>query len=403
MDDKVIASNLRRLRGFKKLNQEEIAKKAGISRGAYRNIETGKSVPRVSTLQSIANVLGVKLQDLINPSRQLNAVRFRAKKKMISREQILVEVASWLDNYNFLENLLNDMRSVKYDELVKAAHHAYGESANHERPIKVAMAAREALGRSDREPIWDICGLLETNGVKVYPKILKTDSWFGLSVSPSDGGPAIVVNVWDRISVERWIFSVAHELGHLLLHLGSYDIKKAEEETDQEKEADLFAGHFLMPDSGFVNEWEDTYGLNFIDRVMKVKRIFKVSWKTVIYRLQEIGVLDSSIWMKMSVAFKRRYGVSIDWKSEPEGLTPRAFTDTAPEAKRSKEPENLTSLDFMEDRLSRLVRKAIDDDLISLSRGAEILRLDLGQMRELMNSWIGKVNGKTLEGAKIHS
>jgi hypothetical protein len=38
--------------------------------------------------------------------------------------------------------------------------------------------------------------------------------------------------------------------------------------------------------------------------------------------------------------------------------------------------------------ISRLVRKAIEDEVISLSRGAEVLRLSLKQMRELSASWI---------------
>ncbi len=48
------------------------------------------------------------------------------------------------------------------------------------------------------------------------------DSFFGLSVGERDGGAAVVVNTWDRISVERWIFAAAHELGHLLLHPAEY-------------------------------------------------------------------------------------------------------------------------------------------------------------------------------------
>lgn len=42
----------------------------------------------------------------------------------------------------------------------------------------------------------------------------------------------------------------------------------------------------------------------------------------------------------------------------------------------------------MEDRLSRLVRNAVEGEEISLGRAAEILRLDLEEMRELSNSWV---------------
>lgn len=51
-----------------------------------------------------------------------------------------------------------------------------------------------------------------------YPKEVMSDGFFGLSIGPTDRGPLVVVNVWGRISVERWILTAAHELGHLLLH-----------------------------------------------------------------------------------------------------------------------------------------------------------------------------------------
>jgi len=57
----------------------------------------------------------------------------------------------------------------------------------------------------------DVCELLEDNGVKVYPLCIANDEFFGLSVAKDDGGPAVVVNVWERISVERWIFTAAHD------------------------------------------------------------------------------------------------------------------------------------------------------------------------------------------------
>jgi len=82
----------------------------------------------------------------------------------------------------------------------------------------------------------------------VYPLNLVSDSFFGLSVAEDDGGPAIIVNVWERISVKRRIFSAAHELGHLLLHLDAYNVEESAEDKVQEREADVFASHFLMPE-----------------------------------------------------------------------------------------------------------------------------------------------------------
>jgi hypothetical protein len=37
----------------------------------------------------------------------------------------------------------------------------------------------------------------------------------------------------------------------------------------------------------FEKEWQNTRGLPFLDRILKVKRMFRVSYKTVLYRLAE--------------------------------------------------------------------------------------------------------------------
>jgi Zn-dependent peptidase ImmA (M78 family) len=93
------------------------------------------------------------------------------------------------------------------------------------------------------------------------------------------------VNTWDRISVERWIFTAAHELGHLLLHLDAYQVDKLEEDVGEEKEADIFAAHFLMPDHVFKKELAEASGLSWYDRVFKLKRLFRVSYRSVLYRI----------------------------------------------------------------------------------------------------------------------
>ena len=119
MDQKIIGANLRRIREAKGLSQSQVAELAGISRIAYRNIENGNSTPKVSTLQNIASGVDVKLQDLFVPVRTLKRVRFRSSKKMNSRDNVLTEVARWLDDFNYLEELLNDRNEYLFKALAK--------------------------------------------------------------------------------------------------------------------------------------------------------------------------------------------------------------------------------------------------------------------------------------------
>jgi len=209
-------------------------------------------------------------------------------------------------------------------------------------------------------------------------------------VGNEDGGPAVVVNTWERVSVERWIFTAAHELGHLLLHLDAYHVDKLEEDDGEEKEADIFAAHFLMPDHVFQKELADAAGLSWYDRVFKLKRLFRVSYRSVLYRIASHLPSEQrkNVWIRFNAEYKRNNGGrSLPGTVEPEGLPPDAFF-RRPAEKGADEPERLDRHDFMQDRLARLVRRALEQDAITLGKAAEILELDLDDMRELVNSWM---------------
>lgn len=382
-----LSANLRRVRTSRKLTQSELAEQAGLSREGYRRIEDGIVEPRVDSLRRVASILGVRVEELLVPVRELKAVRFRAQKRMTSREDLLANVSRWLDDYKELEQLLG--KSVE-DRLRKVSKDLRASKSRD--PAAAAAAARRALGLKDGDSIRDICGLLEDHGIKVFTPALASEGFFGLSVATADGGPAVVVNRWDRISVERRIFTAIHELGHLLLHLDAYDVAEAEEDEQQENEANLFAAQFLMPDVLFDQEWEEARGLGLVDRVFKVKRIFRVSWKTVVYRIASRSDDPGKVWSSFYAAYKRETGKPLRGIEEPNALGPEAFSNAAsaatPIARIADEPEHLSPSDFVEDRLLRLVREGIEKGAISLGRGAEILDTDLKSMRALAASWL---------------
>ena len=73
---------------------------------------------------------------------------------------------------------------------------------------------------------------------------------------------------------------------------------------------------------------------------------------------------------------------------EPFGINKEIYRDIHGARPIGLEPEGMKPHDFQEDRLYRLVRKAVEKDIISLSRASEILHIDLKQMRELSASWL---------------
>lgn len=375
-----IGLNIRRARAAAGITQDRAAELAGLSRAAYRSLESGESEPRTRTLLALAQALGVRPEDLIREPDPLPRARFRSLKRLNNRTQILMQVGRQLRDYRDLEEVLGVLSEWRLAGL------AGGIPEGPLRPIETARLARKELGLAEDDPVRDIAGLLEEKaGVKLIRTNAHTDAFFGLSVAAGDGGPAIVVNTWDRISVERWIFTAVHELGHLLLHLRDFDADRGDEDAESEREANVFAGHFLMPDPAFKKEWGQAAGQPLYDRVLKVKRIFHVSYKTVLFRLQEdLDVQD--IWVRFQMDARRHTGRALAKADEPEALLANAFG--YPEWSKAREPKGLVTDDFVPDRRSALVRRAVEGGDISLARAAEILGLPLATMKTLRASWL---------------
>ncbi len=377
MNADILSSNIKRYRSKEKLTQQNLSELSGVSLPTIKNIERNKGLPRTNTLLAISKALDCRLQDLVKPIGELSAIRFRARRKMNRREHILAQVSKWLNDFAFLEALLSDSKEYKL-------HKPAGTPGNLS-PLQYAEEARRIIGLKADEPIHNICGLLESCGIKILARPYSSDAFNGLSVAEAHKGPAIIINTWGRISIERQIFSTAHELGHLLMHLSDYDgqarpeektqdnaQEKAREKT-QEKEADLFAGYFLMPAPGFDSAWEETAGIPFVERVMKIKSIFKVSYKTVLYRLKQKSIVDDTIWQRFPQLYEGKYKKKLHFKEEP-----------FPEG---SEPFGLKPFAFYADRLSLLVRKAVEKEMISISRAAEILNLSSEQMMKRIAEW----------------
>ena len=375
-DEARIGANLARLRLDRDLTQEELARKAGLSRVTVGKTERGTTLPRAGTLRALAEALGVRVADLVAVARPLDNARFRARATVHSRGQILAEVSERLAGYEEME--------ARLDERLPFRFGASWDPASGGSPIQAAKHARQAVGLGPREPVRDICGLLEDNGVKVLLLDKPRDSFFGLGVGAGGRGPAVVVNTWRRISVERWIFTAAHELGHLLLHPSDYARDATELSHDAEREADAFASEFLMPEKAFGPEWSATRGQPLTVRVLKVKRMFKVSYKTVLFRLVASGRATRAAWPAFRRQYKERFGRTLRKKDEPAAMERSEF---AWNWLRSGEPDGVSPHDFVDDRLPRLVRQALEGGRVSLERAAEVLGLTPMEMRRRAHEW----------------
>lgn len=354
-----LSENLKSFRLLLGLNQDEIAKLAGITRLAYLNIEKGLSEPRSGTLFKLAEVLGVGVAELVAERKLPASVRFRAnkaktKKEETARSVTLIKLIEWLKKYNELEDSLKLPRNFKFESI---------STAN---PVDAAKECREIMGYDSSEPIYDICGLIEKTGIKLYLYESPIKDNFGACVNEADGGPAIAVNTLVCKNYERRIFTVAHELGHLILHKNSFKENVFEENDAEEREANLFASHFLMPQQEFRKKWNETSALTLVDRILTVKTYFKVSYKTVIQRMRELGKFDDTIYRKFSIMYKNIYSRDL---------------------KNHFEPEAITKYNFSSDRFQRVVKDAFRKNLITKDYTAKLLGYDDEYMKILFESW----------------
>ena len=109
---------------------------------------------------------------------------------------------------------------------------------------------------------------------------------------------------------ERQRFTIAHEIGHLVL-----DVSPG---IDEEKVAHRFAGAFLMPEEVMWAEiGKHRTALGWAE-LFKLKLMLGVSVQAITYRCNDLGIISQTLKDRMYSVFEE-----IGWRSPPyEGRTP---------------------------------------------------------------------------------
>lgn len=113
----------------------------------------------------------------------------------------------------------------------------------------------------------------------------------------------VVIGVNSHQSETRQRFTVAHEIGHFLLHADDrmhvdrgYEVKlrdaKSSEGTDvEEKEANLFAAELLMPEKFLERDLAELDGVDLCDEqaLKGIAEKYQVSTQALAFRLAYLG------------------------------------------------------------------------------------------------------------------
>ena len=346
-----IAGNLIRYRKGLRLSQERLAEMVGITRQSINNYEKARTLPDSKTLSALAHALGVTLDDLLrSPHQGLPHFRFRAHASL--KPQLATGVLRMLETYNALE------QAVGLPPYAPESTPCYCLEGNERRISTLAAQFRHRLGIGDA-PIFNLFEATEEIGLKVLRQPILEKNFWGMSACSADGGAFVLVNSYNT-SIEGQLFTLAQEIGHLISHRGEYQdnlMGAAVDEKGQEQVADYFASHLLISEDALER------ALDIINDLQGLKAHFRVSFRLMLKRLEQMGKLNCSDFLKkMGHSYKQRTGKTLTPESEIE-----------PRLRASEFPEN--------QRLKKLVWQAISLGKISEMRAAELLELTVEQLR----------------------
>ncbi len=341
----MIGQRLKISRAAAGLSLRDLGDKIGnrVTAQAIGKYERNETMPGSGVLIALADALGVSVDYLVGDKEMvLEAVEFRKRKITGKREEAQVEakVLHMLERYLMVEGPLG-LPSVEWDKPREAPYPVVSDPSEADRAAR-SLRVHWSLGL---DPIPNLVELLEERGIKILAIPLTNIDGLTARVRRTSRAavPVIVVNSKDW--GERQRFTMAHELGHMVLELAP--------KVDDERAAHRFAGAFLMPAEALWSEigkhrksigWEELFDL---------KRLFGVSVQALTYRCKDLGIFGEALFRKLFNDFAR-----FGWRSPPY---------EEPLAMQGEKPR----------RFERLCFRALAEGAISEAKAAELLGISV--------------------------
>lgn len=273
-------ARIRQVRQMQGLTQKELAEQVEVmTQTQLSRVESGHLQPSITAAERIAAVTGTTV-DLLQrpPSVSLSKpVHYRARASATAGER--VESLRWFELVvERADTLLTNLQPLP----VRL------EPTAEQSPQRAAQLLRRTLGLTAHEPVPYVVLAAERLGVRIFGLPVATrrhdafSTWHG-------GVPRI--GVLAGAPGDRLRFSVAHELGHLVLHHGMGEL-----DDNAEREADAFAAELLLP--------HDAATLSIPSRpTLAHLRALKVEWgvsiRTLIRQARAVGLVDDERYQSL--------------------------------------------------------------------------------------------------------
>jgi Zn-dependent peptidase ImmA (M78 family)/DNA-binding XRE family transcriptional regulator len=257
------------------MTQAQLASAAEVTQAALSRYEHGLREPSDEVIERLATALGITAELLHRGGRIRGAMAVDAH----MRRRATATARTW----RRLEARLN-MHRLHSHQLFEEVGLRAERTVPVLDPVEVDSQAAARIARMQwRMPVGPVHGLvqwLESAGCLVIEEDFGTARIDGLS-QWIDDHPVILLNA--QSPTDRKRLTIAHELGHLVLHSSEFT-------ESPEDDANGFAAEFLMPADVIKPELR----MLSLGKLLDLKRVWMVSAQALIERAYRLGTLRSA-------------------------------------------------------------------------------------------------------------
>jgi Zn-dependent peptidase ImmA (M78 family)/transcriptional regulator with XRE-family HTH domain len=343
----MIGKRLQRARKAAGLSLRELGEALGVSHMAVKKYEDDLMTPSSETLRKMAQTLQVRSEYFFRPDTvTLTGLEYRKRRSLSTQGLAAIqhEVLDQLERRLELEQLFPTPPVPMFTPLARDA--APVQSLDQVEDVADQVRREWQLGF---DPIPDLIDLLEGHGIRAFTVTEQASALFDGLAAQANGLPIVVVgHNWPG---DRQRFTLAHELGHLMLsgHLA--------EGLDEEAACNRFAGAFLFPRAAVLQELGRHRSRIELRELALLKEEFGLSMMAILYRVVQLGVVNPG-WHQSQVKLFSVRG----WRRAEPGSA------LAPEQAHVFE---------------QLVFHALAEDYIGESKAAELLKMPLSMFRRV--------------------
>jgi len=343
----MIGHRLRRARAAAGLSMENLATQAGVSRNMIKKYEHNKNMPRSDTLLKLATALNVRTEYFFRPTDiTLEEIKYRTCSNTPSNllKQIKADVLEQAERWFELHDLWPNAPVKNFEYPLKSGHMI----DSLEQIEEVAHQLRNAWSLSNCA-IQNLVDVLESQGLLVIITTIDTNNRFDGLLGSIKKQPVIVVS--EHGPGDRQRFTIAHELGHLIL------ADRLHEDLDEEKACNRFAGAFLLPAPAIRQRLGTQRKKLELQELYLLKQEFGLSMQGCIHRAADLGIITDYHRQQL-----RRHFRAMDWRTkEPGPPYPKEQTH----------------------HFKQLVYRALAESILTESKAAELLAIDLMQFHQM--------------------